>query len=230
MNSHSAAEAWAVFQKEWRGESRARHGLFTSALFGLLATVAMGFASFGIRPSPNLAAGMLCVVQLFAAVSALPRAFVSEDEQGTFDLLRLVARPHAIFWGKMLFNLAQMLISGLALALLFALLTGISVPRPDLYALAIGLQAVALAASVSLCGALVMGASNRWVLAGVLALPLLIPQVAMGVGALRVALGAGSLGGGTQNLIGLAGFGLAALASGPMLAAGLWRNSRPPSA
>jgi heme exporter protein B len=218
------AEIWTVFMKEWRGEMRSRHGLFTAGLFSLLAVIAMGFASYGTKPSGGLAAGMLCVTLLFAAVTALPRTFLVEDEQGTFDLLRMIAEPSVVFAGKALYNAIQMLATGALLGILFFVLTGVQVVHLPLLAFSLLAESVALAAAVSLCGILVIGASNRWVLAGAVALPLLLPQVFLGVGAMRAALGEGTIGGGWQNAAGLAGFAIAAIAGGPLIAGAVWKN------
>lgn len=217
-------EVAAVFLKEWRAEVRSRHGLFAAGLFSVLAVVAMSFAGYGLRPSGSLAAGMLCVTLLFSAILALPRTFLIEDEQGTFDLLRLIGEPGPVFVGKTLYNIVQMLVTGALLGTVFLALSGVEVRSGPLLVAGLGLQCVALAAAVSLCGALVIGASNRWVLAGAVAMPLLLPQVFLGVGALRVALGEGMPAGGWQSVAGLAGFAVAALASGPLIASAVWRQ------
>lgn len=217
-------EIAAVFRKEWLAEVRSRHGLFTAGLFSLLSVVAMSFAGYGLRPSGSLAAGMLSVTLLFSAILALPRTFLVEDEQGTFDLLRLIGDPGPVFVGKTLYNIVQMLGTGALLGTVFLALSGVEVASTPLLVVGLGLQCVALAAAVSLCGALVIGASNRWVLAGAVAMPLLLPQVFLGVGAVRVALGEGLPAGGWQSVAGLAGFTVAALAAGPLIAAAVWRE------
>lgn len=230
MNSPWMREVAAVLGKEWRTEWRSRHGLFTSLLFILLASLASGLAASFHRPSPGLAAGMLVVTLLFAAVVALPRSFLIEDEQGTFDLLRLLAQPTTAFVGKALFGALQMVGSAVVVAVLFVNLTGVDVLRPGLFALALILEALALSGGVALCSALVLGASNRWVLAGAAAIPILAPQVFLAVGALRVALGEGSLMGGWQSVVGLAGFALVLLAGGPLLVQAVWSVDESPPA
>lgn len=217
-------EVAAIFVKEWRSEMRSRHGLFASGLFAFLAVVAMGFSTQGQQPAPTLAAGMLTLTLLFSASVTLPRTFVAEDEQGTLDLLRLIAAPGAAFLGKALYNLVQMAVAGVVLGLLFAMLTGVPVPHPGLLAAGILVEAVALAGAMSLCGALVAGASNRWVLSAAVSLPLLLPQTALSIGVLRVALGEGSWSGGLQNLAGLGGFAAASFASAPLLVGLVWQR------
>ena len=70
-----------------------------------------------------------------------------------------------------------------------------------------------------------MGAANRWILAGVISLPLTFPLVFMGVGLLRVAFGEGTLNGGFINLIGLLGYAVAPIGLGPFLAESLWNEA-----
>ncbi len=217
-------EIRAVLNREWSSESRLRHGLFTSALFSVLAVVAMGFASYGQRPGPTLAAGMLSVTLLFSAVVALPRTFLIEHEQGTFDLLRLTTRPEAAFSGKALYNLIQMSITAMAVATLFSVLTNRDVQVPWLFVLGLVATAGSLSYGVSICSALVITASNRWLLVGAIAVPLLLPQMSLCVGLFRVAFGEGSLFGGIQCLVGLVGYAVAMAAMGAPLAALVWRT------
>lgn len=223
-NSSWASEALAVFQKEWMAEMRSRHGLYTSSMFSLLAVVAMSFASFAVKPPPSLAAGMLCVTLLFSSVVALPRTFLSEDEQGTFDLLRLAAEPSAAFAGKMLYNIVQSVISVAILTTLFVTITGLDVGQPLIFVTGCLFTALTLASGVSLCGAIVIGASNRWLLGSAAALPVLLPQIFLGMGALRVSFGQGTVTGGWMCVLGLFGWALALGSAGPLIAAAAWRT------
>lgn len=219
-------EVLASFEREWRSEFRARHGLFTSLLFSVLAVVAISFACQREKPSPAIAAALLAVVLLFAAIASLPRIFLIEDDQGSFDLLRMASDPAHAFLGKLMFSLVQMLSTGLVLTLIFVALSGIDVEKPWLLAAAVFIECVALASATSLCGALVLGATNRWVLVGVLAVPVLLPQLTMGVLAMRAAIGEGAVELGVQNLLGLFGFCLATLGAGPLLVREVWSVER----
>jgi len=223
-HSTSAAEIRAVFRKEAMSELRGRSGLFTAGLFGLVATVIIGFAGASETISGTLGAALLWVVLLFAGVVALPRAFLAEEEQGTADLLRLVAKPEAVFWGKALFNLVQMTVfAGVLTPILLALLR-LSSTQPLLLILTIVAGVVALAGTVTLVGALVAQASNRAALAGAVALPLLVPLVILGVASTKVALGAGFAALGLQAFMGLACYAVAAFAVGPLLFASVWKS------
>lgn len=227
--SSNSADSWsreirAVLVKELRTELRTKSGLLTAGLFSIVAVVAVAFAAAGQKMAGDLPAGMLWVTLLFASAVSLPRAFVVEDEQGTGDLLRLMARPHAVFWGKALFNLLQMLATALVLALFFAVLTNTAISYLGLYLLGLVAGSAALAGTVTLCGALVAQAANRWTLAGAVSLPLLLPMVALGVSSTRVAFGVGTLEGGVTGCVGLACYAVATFAAGPYLFAAVWKN------
>lgn len=224
-NSNWALEAIAVFHKEWLTEMRSRHGLFTSFLFSLLAVFAMSLASFSSPPDPSTAAGMLAVTLVFSSIVAFPRTFIVEDEQGTFDLLRLAADPSAAFAGKALYNALLSLITATVLSVLFVNLTGVPVKDQALFYSGVLLASLALSGGVSICGAIVMGANNRWLLGASVSLPILLPQIFLGMGATRVAFGTGGIEGGWQCVIGLAGFSLALAAGGPLLANAAWNTS-----
>lgn len=217
-------EVLAVLSKELRAESRSRHGLWTAGLFSTLAAVAVAFSAQYDRLTPGAAAGLLSVTLLFAAVVSLPRTFLVEDEQGTMDLLRLMARPASAYLGKSLYTLMLMLVTGLVLGVLFTAMGGLEVPRPWLLVAGLVAECLALSAGVSLCGALVVGASNRWVLAAALAMPLLLPQTALAVGVFRSAFGFGTLEEGLQNLWGLLGFAIAMHGIGPLVVGSVWKT------
>lgn len=203
---------------------RSRSGMLTAGLFSVVAVVAIAFASFGLKLEGALGAGMLWVALLFSAVVGLPRTFTIEEEQRTGDLLRLWARPHAVFWGKALFNLVQTLATAVVLSVLFLVLTNLAVRNVPLYVGALFAGCCALAGSVTLCGALVAQASNRTILAAAISLPMLLPLIALGVGSLKAALGSGSEAGGLQATSGLALYAVATFAIGPHLFAAVWRS------
>lgn len=224
MNNSWSREIQAILRKEIASEIRTKSGLATVGLFSLAAVVAIAFSAFNIVLGGSLAAGLLWVTLLFTAAVALPRAFVTEEEQGTGDLLRLLARPEAVFWGKALYNLLLMLATAAVLSILFFTLVGKGVDIPWLYAVCLIGSCASLAGTVTLCGALVAQASGRGALAGAISIPLLLPLVALGVAGMRVALGEGVLKGGEEAALGLVCYGVATLAIGPALFAAVWKS------
>lgn len=217
------SEILVVFEKEWISEIRSKHGLFTSSLFGLLAVVAISIASYGRIPSPTLAAGMINVCLLFSSIMIIPRIFLIEEDQQTFQLLQMLSRPIVIFFGKVIYSIAMTLMSVLLLTLLFSVLTQISVHHFGLFLMTLLVESITLSIAISLCSALSFQAYNRLGLTSVLALALLLPQVFLCVSALRVSLGEGSLASGVQSLIGLGGFALTLFGLSPVFIEALWK-------
>ncbi|HET6645186.1 MAG TPA: heme exporter protein CcmB [Fimbriimonadales bacterium] len=216
-------EVRAVFRKEAVSELRGRHGVVTSLLFAFMTVTALGVAAARTSPTPSLAAGMLWAALLFAAITGLVRTFVTEEDQGTGDLLRLWAKPGAVFWGKFLYNGALIVLVAAIVAPLFALFVGVSPHDWALAVAAIFVGCVALAAAISLCGALVARAEGHGALAGVISIPVLLPVVFLGVGALRIAFGEPGTSG-WVSVAGLVGLGAAFVAAGPYLFAAVWKQ------
>lgn len=224
MNEGWGREVAAVFQKEVASEMRSKTGLMTSGLFAVVSVVAIAFATVSNKVPATISAGLFWVVLVFSAIIALPRAFTLEEEIGTGDLLRLMARPHAVFWGKMLFNLLLILITALVLSTLFLLFARTSVAIPWLFILSVVGACLAISGGVTLSGALVAQAANRGALAGAISLPLLLPLTAIGIGALRVAFGEPGLDAGTRDALGLLCYGVVSMAVGPYLYAAVWKS------
>jgi heme exporter protein B len=96
-----AAEAGAVFVREWISEWRTRVALSSVGLFALssLTLIALALRGGGVV-GRETAAALLWIVIFFTAATGLGRAFVQEEERGTAMALRLAARPTAVWFGK----------------------------------------------------------------------------------------------------------------------------------
>lgn len=217
-------QIFAILRKEFLSEIRSPHGLLTGGLFSLLAVVAIMFAAYNMHLTPDLAAGLLWVIFLFAGVAALPRSFIGEEENGTGDLLRVSALPHAVFWGKALFNALLTLITCAVLTFLFVIVMNLNVIHLGLMLIGLTGGGLALSGAVTLCGALAARAASRQALAGAVALPLVIPVAVFGVSSLRVAFGNPGYDQGLTAAYGLLAYGIASNAVGPFIYALLWKR------
>jgi len=223
LSSNWVSEALAVLRKEVLTELRGKHGLYSTLLFSVLTVAAIGIAAARTSPSPTLASAMLWVALLFAAITGLARTFIVEEEQGTGDLLRLVAEPGPVYFGKLLFNFLLLLLVSAILVPLFVLFVGVGIALPGLFLVGLSCGCACLSASISICGALVSRASGRAALAGVISIPVLLPAVMLGVGVTRIAFGdPGSSG--TMSAVGLAGLAVAFCSVGPYLYAAVWKQ------
>jgi len=224
LNSSWRTEIAAIFRKEWRTEVRSLSGLLTGLLFSIVSVYAITLAAFNEAQSGTVKSGMLWVAILFSAATSLTRTFLAEEEHGTADLLRLTARPHAVFWGKSLFNIVQSLVTATVLSLLYLAFTSTHVAIPWLFVVSLIGGCLSLAGAVTLCGAIASQASNRSMLAAAIAVPLLLPLVALGVTGMRVSLGDGLLRSGESAAVGLVGYAVATLATGPYIFAAVWKT------
>lgn len=224
MRSPWLSQVGAILWKEAVSELRGRHGLFTSAMFGLLTVVVLVFASFTEKPSASMVAAMLTSALVFSAVVTLPRSMIAEDEQGTFALLVLLAEPGAAFFGKTLMNCLQMLIGATVLTVVYLTMSEVVVASLPMFSVALLTLALSLAVGVSLCGALVLGSTNRWLLASVVSLPLLIPVVFLGVVAVKSGVDGSGMETGRQCVVALVGYFATILGAGPGLIAKVWGN------
>ena len=235
MSSSWTPEVLAVLRKEAATEWRSKTGLMTGGLYGAAIVLVVVFALYDKNvnrfdleavdhPLKAVAASLVWSILLFSSLLSLPRAFLAEEENGTADLLRLMARPHAVFWGKMLFNLLQTWIGGLILGTVFVVAIGLEVNHPGLFVACLLGGGAAVAGAVTLCGAIVAQAANRAALAGAVAIPLLVPLLQWGVVGTKAAFGVERLDLGTSAAMGMACYAAASIVVGPYIYAAVWKS------
>ncbi len=193
MSSGWAAEATAVFAKDWRCELRTRHAVATLGLFAVTTMIVASLVLGPIGNDPVQAARVVPVlvwlILLFAAAAGLPRVFVHEEESRTAIALRLAARPSALFAGKLahvvtLVAALEILVTPLAIVLF-----DLRVQRPSVLIAALAGGGLAIAAATTLLAAIVAQGRGASTLFAVLALPILLPALALAVAASRGAFG-----------------------------------------
>ena len=118
-----------VLAKELRLEFRSRELLTTTLVFVLMVIVLFSF-SFAptTEESRKLAPGLLWIAFLFAGSLMLHPSFTREQSNETLAALRLAPiEPFAILLGKILANLAFLLLTELLLLPIFAVLYNVAV-------------------------------------------------------------------------------------------------------
>jgi len=181
----------AVFVRELRSEFRSRQALNAVALFAVCSIVAV---SLGLGPLnrsaelPLVHAALLWIVLLFAAFTALARVFVVEEEQRTAAALRLAAPPHAVYLGKLLFNLLLLCALTVLVAVLAIVLLRMQVRSPGPFVALLVTGALGLVAGTTLIAAIIARAASRGALFAVLSFPILIPLLVTAVRGTALAL------------------------------------------
>jgi heme exporter protein B len=192
--------------------------------FFVVATVLF---PLGIGPETNLlariAAGILWCAALFAALLSLERLFAADYEDGALDLLLLAPWPLEL--AALAKCLAHWIVTGLPLALLaplMGLLFGLSGDGLWAVGLTLLVGTPALSLIGGLAAALTLGARRGGALLALLALPLCVPTLIFGAGAVEaVAIGEGFL----THLAVLAALALLALATLPWAIAAALRQA-----
>lgn len=164
---------------------RRRSDVLTTLFFFVIVATLF---PLGVGPEPALlrtmAPGILWVAALLASMLALGRLFALDYADGTLEQMLLSAEPlTVIVIGKVI---AHWLVSGLPLVLLAPLLAvQFDLPRESVavlfYSLLIGTPVLSLIGSIG--AALTLGVRGGGVLVSLLVLPLYIPVLIFGAGA-----------------------------------------------
>ncbi|MBW5799308.1 heme exporter protein CcmB [Halomonas elongata] len=165
------------------------------AAFNSLAFFALVITLFpiGISPDPDLLAtiapGLLWVAALLAALLSLDGMFRDDIEDGTLEQLLLVPQPLALL---VLAKVAvHWLTTGLPLALMAPVLGVMLSLPPGSYAvlvLSLALGSATLSLIGAIGAALTVGLSRGGVLLSLLVLPLYVPVLIFGAGAVQAAI------------------------------------------
>jgi heme exporter protein B len=182
---------------------------------------------FGVGPEPEVLArigsGIIWVTALFAALLSLDRLFLADYEDGSLEALALSPLPLTLI--ALAKILAHWLVTGLPLALVapvLALILGVDASGyPALIAaMALGTPSLSLIGAIG--AALTLGARRGGVLLSLLILPLYVPVLILGAGAVEAAIsGLGA----RPHLLILAAMAAAALPLAPLAASAAIRQA-----
>lgn len=172
----------AIVWKDIRAELRTKDIFSSMFVFALLSVIVFNFA-FELRvPSMKMVApGIVWVAITFAGILGLNRAFVIEQDKGSFaGLLLAPVDRSAIYFGKMLGNLVFILIVEIILLPLVMVFFNLSLfTGPHL--LAIFLGTFGFAAVGTIFSAIAVNTRAREVMLPILLFPVLLPVLIAGV-------------------------------------------------
>ncbi|MEX1109432.1 MAG: heme exporter protein CcmB [Dongiaceae bacterium] len=212
----------ALFGREIRLVLRQPGEAALALLFFLLGGAIFPIA---LGPDPALLAivapGILWAMALFAALLSLDRLFQSDYEDGTLDQLMLLDLPApAICLAKALAHWATHGLPLLLVAPLLALGFGLSAEGIAVMIAGLALGGPLLSLIGSVGAALTLGARRSGAILPLLVLPLYIPALVFGVGAVDATLGGFPA---APHLMLLGAFALAAFVLAPWAAAAALR-------
>jgi heme exporter protein B len=173
----------ALLALEWRRERRTPQVLHAMALFSVGVFVAFRFGLQDGSVSGPLAAGILLVTTLLAALLGIGRLWAAEEEEGGLDGFRLTPVPaSALVAAKALALWSFLLVLHLIAVPVFAFLLlsdGLAAEAIAKLIGAIVLIDLGIACAGTLVGAVAAAARSRELLVPLMAVPLLIPLVAI---------------------------------------------------
>jgi heme exporter protein B len=184
----------AIWLRDLRSEFRTRYAVNAILMFAVTTLVAVSFSIGSFRISevekPFLYAVLLWVILVFSALSGLSRSFVKEEEAGTMDVLRLSARPQAVFLGKLFFNLTLLGTLEVIIVPSFILLMEYDIAFPGFFVAMLISAGLGLGAGTTIVAAMIAQASVRGALFSALSFPLLLPLMITAIkGCERAAVG-----------------------------------------
>jgi heme exporter protein B len=191
------AESLAVLGKEVASELRRRVALNAIGLFAVTTLVAVAYqiGPYGLaeQDRPFLLSALLWIILFFAATAGLSRVFVKEEDAHTAKALRLAARPLAVLFGKLLFNLLLLLALETIIVPLYCALMGFAVKGIGGLVLVMVAGGAAFAVTSTFVAAIIARASGSNALFAILALPLLLPLLVAVIAGTRAAAGSPEL-------------------------------------
>ena len=177
-----------VFRKDMRLEFRTRYALNAIFMFAVTTVVAISMTIGPVELRSFIAAPLLWVVLFFAAMSGLAHIFIREEEQQTADMLRLVAPPTAVWFGKWLFNVCLMFALEIVIVPLFAVFINFDVQNLAILIPILIFGTIGLASASTILAAIVSQASARGALFAVLSFPITLPVMVFAINGTRLAL------------------------------------------
>ena len=180
-SSSLASKALLVFMKDVRAEARTRYGIGSVALFAVTSLVVASFAVSPYALEPDAQSAFLWVVLFFSSMSGLSRSFVKEEETRTSIALRMSTEPLAVYFGKLMFNLALMVGVEIIVVPMFLLFMDISPATPSLFFASVALGTIFISAATTIVAAIISKANSKGTLFAVLSFPVTMPGLIMAV-------------------------------------------------
>jgi heme exporter protein B len=166
----------AVVWKDVRAEFRSRELFSAMLVFSLLIILIFNFAlELDIKTRQSVTAGVLWATFAFAVTLGLNRSMAIEKDRGCLDgLLLAPVDRSAIYFGKVISNLAFMLIVEIIVLPVYSVLYNVNLFKPGLL-LVILLGSIGYVAVGTLLAAMSVQTRTRDILLPILLFPVVIP-------------------------------------------------------
>ena len=165
----------SVLEKDFSLELRSRFGVNSVLAFIVAGTLVSIYLIGTDRLETMTTISIYWILIVFAAITAMNRAFVIETDRSTMELLQLHASPMSVFVGKLLYNFLFTFFVSVATALIFNFLIGFGDIHYAYASLVVLLGSLGMSGAATLLSALVAQTDKKSTLFPVVALPVLMP-------------------------------------------------------
>ena len=186
---------FAIIWKDLAAELRSRELVSAMLVFALLVIFIFNFAlELDAQARATVTAGVLWVTFTFAGTIGLNRSMAVEKDRGCLDgLLLAPVDRSAIYFGKMLSNLAFMLMMAAIILPVYSLFYNVNLFKPALV-LVIFLGSLGYVSVGTLLSSMAVQARTRDILLPILLFPVVLPLLVAAVKASTVVLAGQPLG------------------------------------
>ncbi len=212
----------AVFKKDLRIEFRTRFAINMVLAFVVASLLLILFTLRAQSLDPTPKSGLIWIIILFAALSALGRSFISETDKNTYDLLRIYTPGTVVYLGKLFYNTVFSLFINTATFLIYMFLMDMSIQSLPAFVIMLVLGTLGLSSVSTMTAAIVSQADRKGAVFSVLSIPLFIPLILLLSRVTRAAFVDGSLDAFTGDVFALVGFCGATITAGILLFDFVW--------
>lgn len=214
----------AVLHKDLQIELRSRYAINTVFAFVGATMLIILFSLRAEQLAPTPKSGLVWIVILFAALSALSRSFIMETDRHTFDLLRLNGNSSEVFLGKLCYNFLFSLGINIATFVLYIFLLGLPVAEFAGLLLILFLGTLGLSSVLTMLAAIVSQADRKGAIFSVLSIPLLFPLIMILVQATKASLTEGFSTETWNHVLALVGYAGVTISAGIVLFDYIWEE------
>lgn len=166
-----------VLKKDLQIELRTRFAFNMVLAFVAAAMLLVLFTLRADQLEPGPKAGLVWIIILFAALSALSRSFIAETDKKTFDLLRIYADGSTVYSGKLLYNFLFTLFINTATFAGYIFLMNLQIQSWSAFLFVLTIGTAGLSGVATMTAAIVSQADRKGAIFSVLSIPLFVPLI-----------------------------------------------------
>ncbi len=180
------SQTTALIKREFLQEQRQKYALFGMLLY-VVSTVFISKFSFKIITDVPVLNALFWTILLFSSVIGVARSF-QQETRGRLLYLYFLANPKAVILSKMIYNIALMLLLGLAGFFIFTFLIGNPIQDFGLFLITLVLGCSGLAIAFTMISAIASRAGNNFTLMSILGFPVVIPLLMVTIKLSKIAV------------------------------------------